>query len=69
MDVNWNGSITNQDVENIFDVSCNRDFIMGSKTKEQIIKEFLTSFEGMRGNKDGVITKTEWFDYYTDLSI
>jgi Ca2+-binding EF-hand superfamily protein len=47
----------------------NPEFIEGKKTKEQILKEFLSNFEGAKGNKDGVITKAEWVDYYTDLSM
>jgi hypothetical protein len=35
----------------------NPEFIEGKKTKEQILKEFLTNFEGAKGNKDGVVTK------------
>lgn len=30
--------------------------------------EFLNNFEGAKGNKDGIVSKQEWFDYYTDLS-
>jgi hypothetical protein len=29
----------------------------------------LNSFDGMRGNNDGIVTKQEWTDYYTDLAI
>ena len=29
----------------------------------------MTNFEGAKGNKDGIITKDEFFDYYTDLSM
>jgi len=29
----------------------------------------LNTFDGAHGNNDGVITKNEWTDYYTDLSI
>jgi len=29
----------------------------------------LDGFDGMRGNNDGVVTKQEWDDYYTDLSM
>jgi hypothetical protein len=47
----------------------NPEFIEGKKTKEQILKEFLTNFEGAKGNKDGAVTKSEWIDYYTDLSM
>lgn len=29
----------------------------------------MNSFDGMRGNNDGVVTKQEWTDYYTDLAV
>jgi hypothetical protein len=29
----------------------------------------LTNFEGVKGNKDGIITHDEFVDYYTDLSM
>lgn len=47
----------------------NPEFIEGRKSKDQILTEFLNNFEGAKGNKDGVITKEEFFDYYTDLSM
>jgi len=53
----------------VYDVSMNPDFIEGRKTKEEILTEFLSNFEGAKGNKDGIITKEEFFDYYTDLSM
>ncbi len=33
------------------------------------MEEFLNGFDGMRGNNDGTITKDEWTDYYSDLSM
>jgi len=33
------------------------------------LEEFLNGFDGMRGNNDGTITKDEWTDYYSDLSM
>lgn len=69
MDVNGSGSINFQDVSEMYDVSCHKDFIEGRKTKEQIVNEFLNTFDGAKGNNDGQISKTEWYDYYTDLSI
>lgn len=47
----------------------NPEYIEGRKSKDQILTEFLNNFEGARGNRDGVITKDEFFDYYTDLSM
>lgn len=47
----------------------NPEFIEGRKTKEQILTEFLTNFEGAKGNRDGTISMDEFVDYYTDLSM
>jgi len=33
------------------------------------LNDFLSNFEGARGNRDGRITKEEFFDYYTDLAM
>ena len=38
-------------------------------TKEEVIAEFLNSFDGMKGNNDGKITKQEFLDYYADLAV
>lgn len=53
----------------IYDVSMNPDYIEGRKSREQILTEFLSNFEGAKGNRDGIVTKDEFFDYYTDLSM
>ena len=47
----------------------NPEYIEGRKSKEQILTEFLQNFEGSRGNKDGKVSKSEFIDYYTDLSM
>jgi Ca2+-binding EF-hand superfamily protein len=39
------------------------------KSKDQIFGDFLSGCEGDRGNKDAVITKEEFFDYYNDVSM
>ena len=31
--------------------------------------EFLNNFDGAKGNNDGIVTKEEFVDYYTDLSM
>lgn len=69
MDKDGSGEITISDIAHMYDVTCHKDFIEGNKTKEEIIGEFLDSFDGAKGNNDGRVSKTEWFDYYTDLSI
>ncbi len=47
----------------------NPEFIEGRKSREQILTDFLSNFEGVKGNKDGIVTTEEFFDYYTDLSM
>ncbi|CDW86450.1 ef hand family protein [Stylonychia lemnae] len=53
----------------VYDVSMNPEYIEGRKTRDQILTDFLNNFEGVKGNRDGTITKDEFFDYYTDLSM
>ena len=64
-----NGAISVDDIDAIYDVSQNQDFIDGKKTREEILQEFLNGFDGMRGNNDGTVTRQEWNDYYTDLAM
>lgn len=52
----------------IFSVTQNQDYLDGKKTKEEILEDFLNNFEGTKGNQDGIITRNEWYDYYSDLS-
>ena len=69
MDRDGSGQIEAKDVAHLYDVSQHREFIEGTKNKQQILDEFLNSFDGVKGNNDGIITKDEWFEYYTDLSV
>jgi Ca2+-binding EF-hand superfamily protein len=68
MDRDGCGTITIKDIVGIYDVSLNPEFLESRKTKDEILRDFLSNFEGARGDRDGVITKQEFFDYYTDLS-
>ena len=69
MDKNGSGELTFADIDCIYDVSQNADFIEGKLTREQVIMQFLDGFDGMKGNNDGKVTWNEWLDYYTDLSM
>lgn len=57
MDKDGSGKLTIQDIIGIYDVSRNPEFIESRKTKEEILSDFLTNFEGARGDRDGIITK------------
>ena len=69
MDKDGSGKVTVSDIDAIYDVSQNQDFIDGKLTREEVIGQFLDGFDGMKGNNDGKITWNEWLDYYTDLSM
>lgn len=69
MDKNGSGEITIKDIDCVYDVSQNKDFIEGKLTRQEVIEQFLDGFDGMKGNNDGKITWNEWLDYYTDLSM
>jgi Ca2+-binding EF-hand superfamily protein len=69
LDKDRSAQITFSDVANIYDVSMHPDFLARKKTKDEIVREFLNSFDGARGNNDGVLTWDEFVDYYGDLSM
>ena len=69
LDRDGSGVITIQDISGIYDVSMNPEFLEGRKTRDEILTDFLGNFEGAKGNGDGKITKQEFVDYYTDLSM
>ena len=69
MDKDGSGQVTVEDVKSLYDPSHHKDFKEGTKSKDEIVKEFLDTFDGARGNDDGVISRKEWDDYYTDLSM
>ena len=69
MDKDKSGKITAADIEKLYKVDKHKDFIAGKKTKAEILGEFLNCFEGPKGNKDAIITKEEFLDYYSDLSM
>jgi len=68
LDKDGSGKLTVDDLKNIYQVDKHPEFIAGKKTKEELLKEFLNGFEGVQGNKDGIITKEEFYDYYLDMS-
>lgn len=68
LDRDGSGEATVADVEHLYDVRCHPKFADGSMTKTEVLQEFLNSFDGLRGNNDGKITRQEFRDYYADLA-
>jgi len=46
LDKSNTGAINMGDVANIYDVSMNPEFLEGRKTREEILTDFLSNFEG-----------------------
>ena len=69
LDKDGAGGISISDIAGIYDVSMNPEFLEGRKTRDEILRDFLSNFEGAKGNADGVVTQAEFIDYYTDLSM
>ena len=69
LDKDVSGKIEVSDIDGIYDVSMNPEFLEGKKTRNEILSEFLNNFDGPRGNNDGIVTWNEFYDYYSDLGM
>lgn len=68
MDRNGDGTITASDLARVYDASSSKDVMDDNKSPEQVTAAFLHSFEGKKGNRDGIITLQEFTNYYANLS-
>jgi len=66
LDKSGDGLVTISDIMDIYDPTYHPDFASGRKTKEEVLREFMTVWETHR--KDGIVTKEEFEDYYKDIS-
>ena len=62
------GFLTIQNIEGIYSVSKHPAVMAGKMTKEEALQEFLNSFEGEEGNRDGKVTLDEWVRHYEEVS-
>jgi len=75
MDKDGSGVIDVADVKGTYDCSRHPKLISGEMTEDQILFEFLDTFEchtrpsGAQDNRDGCVTASEWIDYYNDVSM
>ena len=67
LDKDGNGVIEISDIAAAYDVSRHPEFISGSRTKEDILLEFLSGFE-IGGEKDNKVTRKEFENYYAAIS-
>ena len=73
LDKDGNGWIDIDDVRGVYTCNKHPDVMSGKKTEDQILQEFLETFEtahNMRNNEapDYVVTKEEFEEYYNNVS-
>ncbi|KAL9894719.1 calcyphosin-like protein isoform X3 [Glossina fuscipes] len=56
MDKNEDNFITVDDLKNVYSVREHPKYQSGEKTEQELLTEFLNSFEGNRGNNDGTVS-------------
>lgn len=73
MDKDGNGYLDYNDIKGVYNAKHHPDVINGKKTEQQILQEFLETFEAahnMRNNDapDHIVTKEEFDEYYNNVS-
>lgn len=73
LDRDGNGYVDINDIKGVYDASRHPDVLQGKKTEDQILMEFLETFEthhSCRGNgaPDHIVTKEEFIEYYNNIS-
>ncbi len=66
LDKDDSGEVTFQEIANVYDASKHPAVIARTKTAQQVLIEFLGTFE-VGGVKDGIVTKAEFINYYANL--
>ena len=76
MDSDKSGQLDINDIRQTYNAKQHPDVKAGKKTEDEILNEFLDTFEDhfcdMKGNadaRDGKITMQEWLEYYNNVSM
>ena len=68
LDIDQNQTLDIRDVKGKFNAQKHPQVILGQKTEEEVLEEFLHTFEAFRGNNDHHVSKDEWVEYYNNIS-
>ena len=66
LDTTGSGAIEMDDIMQAYSADKHPDVISGKKTKNQVLREFLDTFD--QGDKDGKVTPEEFCKYYSNVS-
>ena len=76
MDTDKSGKLDINDIRQSYNAKANPDVQSGKKTEEEVLTEFLDTFEdtfcdlkGHADSRDGVVTMQEWLEYYNNVSM
>jgi len=73
MDADSSGSLTLSDIKGKYNAKKHPKVISGEKTEDEILYEFMDTFEAHHhecaGTADHIITKDEWCAYYNNVSM
>jgi len=67
LDKDSNGVIELDDIRGVYDASKHPDFISNKRTSDEILREFLDTFDSAV-DKDGKVTLAEFIEYYKNIS-
>ena len=66
IDRDGSGEVLPAEVVGAYNADKHPDVIAGKKTKDQVLREFLDTFD-VGGEKDGKVTRNEFENYYTNI--
>lgn len=74
MDKDKSGTLDIDDIRQRYNAKKHPDVIAGKKTEDEILYEFLDTFEQHHSNntedaRDGKVSKSEWIEYYNNVSM
>lgn len=67
LDKTGDGKITAADLKGVYNVKHHKKYLNGEWTEDRCLREFLDTFDS-KDNKDGLITKEEFLNYYSAIS-
>merc|ERR1711916_232948 len=66
LDIDKSGRVTTDELASHYDVTLHPDVVAGILTEEEALMEFSAVWDGT--DRDGVVTRSEFLDYYADVS-
>jgi Ca2+-binding EF-hand superfamily protein len=69
LDADGSGTVDILDIMKVYDASKHPDVVSGLRTKAEVFREFLDTFDGGTNHeKDGIVTLDEFAEYYAGVS-